>query len=102
MSQLAPPQDRNELKLRPSDKSLSICTLQYRAPDVCLGNQQYGTDVDMWSFACVAAELFLRAPLALGATVLIFASGYLTRQSFALSIPSLERSVDRSLGRVLH
>ena len=74
MSQLASPQERNEWKLRPSDKSLSICTLQYRSPDLCFGNQQYGTEVDMWSFGCVAAELFLRAPLVLGTTDNIFAS----------------------------
>ena len=63
MTHIASAQERNVRKTRPSDTSLSICTLQYRSPDLCFGNQQYGTEVDMWSFACVAAELFLRAPL---------------------------------------
>ena len=40
-----------------------ICTLEYRAPDVLLGNHLFGPDVDMWSLGCVAAELFLREPL---------------------------------------
>ena len=73
MTQLPSPQERNELKPRPSDKSLPICTLQYRSPDLCFGNQQYGTDVDMWSLGCLAAELFLQAPLVLGTE--LFGSG---------------------------
>ena len=63
MSQMGSSQERNVRKLLPSDKVLSICTLLYRSPDLCLGNQHYGTELDMWSFGCVAAELFLRAPL---------------------------------------
>ena len=39
------------------------CTAAYRAPDVFLGNLDFGADLDLWSMGCVAAELFLRRPL---------------------------------------
>ncbi|KAK8271367.1 hypothetical protein V6Z11_D11G256900 [Gossypium hirsutum] len=34
----------------------------YRSPEVLLG-YQYTTDIDMWSFGCIVAELFLGLPL---------------------------------------
>ena len=34
----------------------------YRAPEVILGCQ-YGTPIDMWSFACILAELYTGYPL---------------------------------------
>ncbi len=34
----------------------------YRCPEVVLGGT-YGASIDMWSFGCVAAELFLGLPL---------------------------------------
>ena len=98
MSQLASLAVRNVLKLRTSDKSLGICTLQYRSPDLCLGDQRYGTEVDMWSFGCVAAELVLREPLVPGTEDNRFTSRYPTRPSFVRSL-YIDRSVARSLGR---
>ena len=44
-------------------KEVPICTAEYRAPDVFLGNLDYGADLDLWSMGCVAAELYLRRPL---------------------------------------
>lgn len=35
-----------------------ICTLQYRAPEVLLGDQNYGLRVDDWSIGCCIAEMF--------------------------------------------
>jgi len=37
--------------------------LWYRAPELLLGAKFYGQAVDMWSFGCVLAEMFLRKPL---------------------------------------
>jgi dual specificity protein kinase YAK1 len=34
----------------------------YRSPEVLLG-YQYTTAIDMWSFGCIVAELFLGLPL---------------------------------------
>ena len=36
---------------------LQIVTLWYRAPEVLLGTSQYSPAVDMWSVACIFAEL---------------------------------------------
>ena len=36
---------------------LQIVTLWYRAPEVLLGTTQYSPAVDMWSVACIFAEL---------------------------------------------
>ena len=60
---LARPYDRYQRKLRPCAQIVAYCTAQYRAPDMLLGSQRYGTDLDSWSLGCVAAELYLRAPL---------------------------------------
>ena len=43
--------------------TVPVCTAAYRAPDVLLGNCNFGRDLDVWSLGCVAAELFLRRPL---------------------------------------
>ena len=40
-----------------------VCTLMYRAPELHFGIPDYGTKVDVWSAACIMAELFLKAPL---------------------------------------
>ena len=42
---------------------MPICTVHYRAPDMLLGSERFGPDLDMWSLGCVGAELFLREPL---------------------------------------
>ena len=47
-------------KLRPGDDGPDVCTPNYRPPDVWLGNQHYQEDMDMWSFGCVAAEIYAR------------------------------------------
>ena len=60
---IADPHVRLHKKLRPNDDDVCVCTSNYRPPDVHLGNQRFQEDIDMWSFGCVAAELFLRRPL---------------------------------------
>lgn len=41
---------------------LQVVTLWYRAPEVLL-NQSYNSAVDIWSSACIIAELFSRRAL---------------------------------------
>ena len=62
-AELVWPEERLLWKPRPSDQAVPICTVQYRAPDMLLGSQRFGPDLDLWSLGCVAAELFLREPL---------------------------------------
>lgn len=45
-----------------------ICSRYYRAPELILGATDYTTAVDLWSSACVTAELILGQPLFLGKT----------------------------------
>lgn len=40
-----------------------ILTLWYRAPEVLLGATHYSTAIDMWSVACIFAELVTKQPL---------------------------------------
>ena len=46
-----------------SDHDIQVCTPNYRPPDVTLGSQRFQEDLDMWSFGCVAAELYSRQEL---------------------------------------
>ena len=62
-AELAWPDERFLNKPAPKDSTVPICTVTYRAPDILLGSERFGTDLDMWSVGCVAAELFLRKPL---------------------------------------
>jgi serine/threonine protein kinase len=40
------------------EKSVSyISTRYYRAPELLLGYEYYGTEVDLWAVGCVIAEL---------------------------------------------
>ena len=39
--------------------STPVVTLNYRAPELLLGMQDYSTGVDMWSLGCIFAELVL-------------------------------------------
>ena len=40
-----------------------ITTLYYRAPEVLIGMKNYSIQIDMWSWGCIFAELFLGYPL---------------------------------------
>lgn len=43
-----------------------VVTLWYRAPELLLGAEIYGTAVDMWSIGCIFGELLTREPLLQG------------------------------------
>ena len=62
MALMADPHVRLQKKFRADDHN-DVCTSNYRPPDVTLGSQRYQEDLDMWSFGCVAAELYLKRPL---------------------------------------
>ncbi|KAL5484677.1 hypothetical protein EMCRGX_G021217 [Ephydatia muelleri] len=40
-----------------------VVTLWYRAPEVLLGSQRYSCPVDVWSAACIFAEMVTKRPL---------------------------------------
>ncbi|PVI04879.1 Pkinase-domain-containing protein [Periconia macrospinosa] len=43
-----------------------VVTLWYRAPELLLGAETYGTEIDVWSLGCIFAELLLGAPVLQG------------------------------------
>ena len=43
-----------------------VVTLWYRAPELLLGAEEYGFEIDIWSIGCVFAELLTREPLFVG------------------------------------
>jgi len=44
----------------------AVCTLWYRAPELLLGADAYGSPIDAWSLGCIFAELLLLRPLLRG------------------------------------
>jgi cell division cycle 2-like protein len=40
-----------------------VVTLWYRAPELLLGTDKYGEEIDIWSIGCIFAELLTREPL---------------------------------------
>ena len=61
--QMSDPNFRLRKKMRFGDSNLDVCTPNYKSPDVWLGSQRYQGDLDMWSFGCVAAEVYSRQML---------------------------------------
>ena len=45
------------------DKGLSVVTLWYRAPEICLGDVRYSCPADIWALGCVFAEVLVAAPV---------------------------------------
>ena len=40
-----------------------VVTLWYRSPELLLGADKYGTEIDMWSIGCIFGELLTKEPL---------------------------------------
>lgn len=40
-----------------------VITMGYRPPELLLGNEHYGPEVDIWSCGCILGELFTRTPI---------------------------------------
>lgn len=45
-----------------------VVTLWYRAPELLLGAEDYGFEIDVWSIGCIFAELLTREPVFQGKT----------------------------------
>jgi len=45
------------------DYTHEVVTLWYRAPEIILGKDNYGSCVDIWSIGCIVTELMICAPL---------------------------------------
>lgn len=45
-----------------------VGTKWYKAPEIIFGNKKYDKSIDIWSFGCLVAELFLLEPLFPGST----------------------------------
>lgn len=58
MARYIPPPDARLTQL--------VVTLWYRAPELLLGTEEYGTEVDMWSLGCILGELLLKEPILQG------------------------------------
>lgn len=43
-----------------------VVTLWYRAPELLLGAEKYGFEIDMWSVGCIFGELLTKEPLLRG------------------------------------
>ena len=51
-------------KCEGEEKNVSyICSRYYRAPELIFSNTDYDSSIDIWSFGCVIAEMFLGKPL---------------------------------------
>lgn len=54
-------------QLKPGDSSVAyICSRYYRAPELILGEENYGPEIDVWSMGCVIAEMFIGEPIFTG------------------------------------
>lgn len=47
----------------PPELTQRVVTLWYRSPELLLGTQTYGTEIDIWSVGCIFAELMTKDPL---------------------------------------
>lgn len=47
-----------------------IATRWYRAPEIVMGSNEYGFQVDMWSVGCILAEMVFKRPLFEGKSTL--------------------------------
>ncbi|CDW56806.1 Pkinase domain containing protein [Trichuris trichiura] len=47
-----------------------VITLWYRPPELLLGEERYGPEVDIWSVGCILGELFVKKPIFQGSSEL--------------------------------
>jgi len=47
-----------------------VATRWYRAPEILVGSDAYGVEVDMWSMGCILAEMLLGTPVFSGTSTL--------------------------------
>lgn len=64
MSQECDPPDLTDAFAVPGDAYTDyVATRWYRAPELLVGDTQYGSSVDVWAAGCVFAELLTGQPL---------------------------------------
>lgn len=47
----------------PTQLTQLVVTLWYRSPELLLGAEKYGAEIDMWSIGCIFGELLKKEPL---------------------------------------
>lgn len=86
--------------------TLTVITLWYRAPEILLGDLNYGFPVDMWSIGCILAELFLGKPVLQGKAeaqqldTIIRSCGEITEATWpgVSKLPGYEAIIQNSVG----
>ncbi|CAO1598452.1 hypothetical protein XANCAGTX0491_002218 [Xanthoria calcicola] len=59
-----------------------VVTLWYRGPELLLGADKYGAEVDMWSVGCIFGELLLKEPLLQGKNEIFELCGIPTEETW--------------------
>lgn len=92
--------------------SKEILTLWYRAPEICMGRQDYSFGVDSWAVGCIMAEIFRGKPIFQGQSdseqlMIIFKNlgtpdekiwpGLVKYKSFTPKFPKFEKKKVRDL-----
>jgi serine/threonine protein kinase len=75
----------------------SVTNMWYRAPELLLGNGQYDVAIDVWSAACVIAEMVRRRPLFPGDSP-IDQLGHILR---ALGVPTEAECPNREITKLI-
>lgn len=44
-------------------RTLNVTTIWYESPEIILGNDKYGSEIDLWSVGCVLGEMITGKPL---------------------------------------
>jgi serine/threonine protein kinase len=75
---------------------MQIVTLWYRAPEVLLGTTHYSPAVDMWSVACIFAELVRKVVQSMHLPI----NHHTVLSSFPMSVGSKDGAVKLNSGRL--
>jgi len=76
----------------PKNYTNKVVTLWYRAPELLLGENNYGPAIDMWSVGCVFSELLTGQPAFKGKKTMIF---YLIKDFFFKYLIEFENNFNR-------
>ena len=68
-----------------------VVTLWYRAPELLLGAEKYGAEIDLWSIGCIFGELLTKNPLLQGKNEVDQLSKVVIRRALDLLADSLFR-----------
>ena len=68
-----------------------VVTLWYRAPELLLGAENYGAEIDLWSIGCIFGELLTKNPLLQGKNEVDQLSKVVIRRALDLCAEYLSR-----------